>query len=376
MRVGILAAIILLAFSATVSAAEIYGKVYRWDTLDVLNNAVVEIKDGSIQRMISENGEYSFNVTPGNYTIVAYAGELYAVENVTVDGSMRFDLILFPSLEEIEELPDFATIEQDEGFPYYIIAILASGLVLAVLFLIKRSEKRPSPEPVFESQEVLIAEESLPEDLAEVVELIRREGGRITQKELRKKLGYSEAKMSLIIADLERRGIVEKVKKGRGNIISSPSSIKLLRRSLILLSVHTAITPLPWWAASMQTSFAPKKMGSTLIFLQATRASIPMATTILFGLDFTSSLKVSRSTFLLPPSVTFGTFTTTISPFSGGSKLPVGFISISSPSSAEVSAIPFPLALFSAKMNPSPNQYLTMSFSAILPLAIATTVFE
>ncbi len=59
----------------------------------------------------------------------------------------------------------------------------------------------------------------MPEDLRRAVEIIKKEGGRITQKELRKRLGYSEAKVSLIIADLERRGIVEKVKKGRGNII-------------------------------------------------------------------------------------------------------------------------------------------------------------
>jgi len=129
---------------------------------------------------------------------------------------MRFDLILFPSLEEVEEIPDFPVVDQQEEFPYYIVAILVSGFVLAALFIVKiRSEKQPE----LLEQEVTPEEYDLPEDLAEVVELIKREGGRITQKELRKKLGYSEAKMSLIIADLERRGIVEKVKKGRGNII-------------------------------------------------------------------------------------------------------------------------------------------------------------
>ncbi len=217
MKKALLFTLLLLAIS-TASAVEIYGKVYRWDTLDVLNDAVVEIKDGSVQRMVAENGEYSFNVTPGNYTIVARAGEYHAVENVTVESDMRFDLILFPELEDIEEIPDFPAVEQQEEFPYYIVAIFVSGLILAALALIKiRSEKQP--EPVLESQEISPVDYDLPEDLAEVVELIRREGGRITQKELRKKLGYSEAKMSLIIADLERRGIVEKVKKGRGNII-------------------------------------------------------------------------------------------------------------------------------------------------------------
>jgi len=188
-------------------AVEIYGKIYRWDTLDVINNVVVEIKDGAVQRMVSEDGTYSFNVPPGNYTIVAYAEEYMAVESVSIYNTTRFDLILFPKLEEFQEIPDFPVVEEGGEIPYHLIAVLISGVILAVLLVLKHLAGR--------SYEVDV----LPEDLAEVVEIIRREGGRITQKDLRKKLGYSEAKMSLIIADLERRGIVEKVKKGRGNII-------------------------------------------------------------------------------------------------------------------------------------------------------------
>ncbi|MEA1905427.1 MAG: winged helix-turn-helix transcriptional regulator [Euryarchaeota archaeon] len=62
-------------------------------------------------------------------------------------------------------------------------------------------------------------ESDLPPDLKEVLLVIRDGGGRITQKELRARLKYSEAKVSLMITDLEDRGVVKKVKKGRGNII-------------------------------------------------------------------------------------------------------------------------------------------------------------
>ena len=41
----------------------------------------------------------------------------------------------------------------------------------------------------------------------------------MTQKDLRARLNCSEAKVSLMITDLEDRGLVHKVKKGRGNII-------------------------------------------------------------------------------------------------------------------------------------------------------------
>ena len=63
---------------------------------------------------------------------------------------------------------------------------------------------------------------SLPDDLKEIMDLIRANGNRITQRELRKKSPYSESKVSLMLSDLEERGLVEKFKKGRGNIIRIP----------------------------------------------------------------------------------------------------------------------------------------------------------
>ncbi|AKB79052.1 hypothetical protein MSHOH_2569 [Methanosarcina horonobensis HB-1 = JCM 15518] len=65
-------------------------------------------------------------------------------------------------------------------------------------------------------------EASLPDDLKEIMNLIRANGNRITQRELRKKSPYSESKVSLMLSDLEERGLVEKFKRGRGNIIRIP----------------------------------------------------------------------------------------------------------------------------------------------------------
>jgi uncharacterized membrane protein len=59
----------------------------------------------------------------------------------------------------------------------------------------------------------------LPSDLQEIMDIIRGQGGRITQKDLRSKLKYSEGKVSLMLADLERRELIEKFKRGRGNVI-------------------------------------------------------------------------------------------------------------------------------------------------------------
>jgi uncharacterized membrane protein len=60
----------------------------------------------------------------------------------------------------------------------------------------------------------------LPADLQEVIDIIRGQGGRMTQKDLRSRLKkYSEGKVSLMLADLERRERIEKFKKGRGNTV-------------------------------------------------------------------------------------------------------------------------------------------------------------
>ncbi len=77
-------------------------------------------------------------------------------------------------------------------------------------------------EPADDSEIEIIApikKFPLPADLQQVMDIIRGQGGRITQKDLRSKLKYSEGKVSLMLADLERRELIEKFKRGRGNIV-------------------------------------------------------------------------------------------------------------------------------------------------------------
>lgn len=59
----------------------------------------------------------------------------------------------------------------------------------------------------------------MPADLQEILDIIRSQGGRMTQKDLRGKLKYSEGKVSLMLFDLEKRGLIQKFKRGRGNVI-------------------------------------------------------------------------------------------------------------------------------------------------------------
>lgn len=59
----------------------------------------------------------------------------------------------------------------------------------------------------------------VPADLQEILDILKSQGGRMTQKDMRQRLKYSEGKVSLMLLDLEKRGKIKKFKKGRGNVL-------------------------------------------------------------------------------------------------------------------------------------------------------------
>lgn len=257
--------ILLLALSLAIffpqasASSVVHGSVYEWSTFDTLNNAEVTVNSVPQQVMVSKNGSYSFNLDKGSYSIVARWGgnatdALYARENVTITqdgGDYVIDLILFPSgdFSDIgffdenvtpivtEEPVDVPTAQPQQPPNTGAILILAIVIIILVAgvgaFLLMRRKKLPLvPEKATEQaaqqpEEPVLpplppsasVDVTLPDDLREVIRIIERNGGRITQLDLRKALPCSEAKVSLMVTDLESRGIVKKIKKGRGNVI-------------------------------------------------------------------------------------------------------------------------------------------------------------
>ncbi len=227
-----------------VSAALIHGTVYDLE-LRKLSNAVVEISSTPKQRMVAANGTYEFTVDKGTYVIRAQHKEnttlLTADERVVIKdekGSYVFDLFLFPGFESEEDLLTDVSIDVENIFPEqksrkgYLILGGASVLVLLVIFLFYKlvtspeRRKKAAKKIDEEKQELEQPEEDIPkEDLAsdrvssQVVALLQEHDNRMTQKELRKNLPLSEAKISLVLSDLKAQGKIRKIKKGRGNII-------------------------------------------------------------------------------------------------------------------------------------------------------------
>jgi uncharacterized membrane protein len=214
-------AILSVLFLATAaSAAVIQGSVYDLE-FNTLSQAVVEIDTAPQQVMVSKNGTYRFSVPPGSYMITARHAklDLATTEHITVsqEGEYVLDLILFPDLDTEDELlnetldvPEYDEPPGRNALIAGIAALVILGAAALGYWLYKR--KKTSPQTA-----------KLPKpDLDEILAFVRKEGGRTTQKDLRKAIPYSEAKISLMIAELESQGKLKKIKKGRGNIIILP----------------------------------------------------------------------------------------------------------------------------------------------------------
>jgi len=226
-------------------------------------------------------GAYTIRAEHYQNNLLEYCAEEEIV--IVGDGEFVLDLLMFPSIEEeflcddLNFSEDLYNIEESDADAFgedepaistettLILGILALVLLLAsgYVFLTRRKKREtggvagevaeqepvsvperepeqeiepepvpePEPEDIFRpdplpeshtelpSNSLSDIPSNIPSDLQEVISIIRGEGGRITQKELRARLRYSEAKVSLMITDLEDRRIVKKVKKGRGNVI-------------------------------------------------------------------------------------------------------------------------------------------------------------
>ena len=268
----LLIAIVIILIPQTVSAITIHGTVYEWSTFEPLDNALVEVNSTPTQFRVAASGVYSFNLQPGDYLIKTsyYQNDTlvyYGEDTLTVtdyEGNYVFDILMFPLHEEVEEFTDVdignVTYDvEDNILPGFDLTYTAVALLILMIMgaaayyhynrkdeLENESEPAESIEPggSIKSIEPKKSSESaepvpevhsendypndrgpapdidkLPDDLKEIIHILESQGGRMTQKDLRARLNCSEAKVSLMITDLEDRGLVHKVKKGRGNII-------------------------------------------------------------------------------------------------------------------------------------------------------------
>ena len=130
------------------------------------------------------------------------------------------DLILFPvfgadeNLDIDVDVADEAALPLESGttWQYWFGALI----IAAVTWFVLRRRKHTTPTDIPAAAQ---PETSTKKELDDLVAIVKKLGGRTTQKELRKEVPYSEAKVSLMLTELEHKGVVEKIKRGRANII-------------------------------------------------------------------------------------------------------------------------------------------------------------
>jgi uncharacterized membrane protein len=252
---GLLALISLfasLSYSATVS-----GIV--WDSVSAgpLVACAVEVNTTPLQRDITgPDGSYSFQLEPGSYKMaVKKVNDKRELEEVLTqnldissDGAYKVDLVvLYPDLDivDIGNFSDFEPLQIPEQKPIspqfspllalslFFLATLALATIAFLLFFRKEKEgaiaekKKPGqgmPAANLASKPLpakltSTKRSTLPKDLKQVVSILKRNEGRMNQKDLRKEIPLSEAKVSLMITELEDLGLVKRIKKGRGNVL-------------------------------------------------------------------------------------------------------------------------------------------------------------
>ncbi|WP_340820349.1 hypothetical protein [Methanolobus sp. WCC4] len=281
--IAMIALLLLLPGVASADTATVHGVAYEWSTFEPLDNTIVGVNSTPEQSMVAKYGVYSFELPNGTYQITASYYEedqlaYYAEDVVTVsdEGSYVLDLLLLPSYSSSGD----ATTETGSGEATVNSSSLMAGAVIVVIILLTllvsqmkkrpqtsvsqmkkvevshpvapeapvkvveevREEQSPVPtadtpeEPADELPEEPISvpvpdeqkesvpvpvpsDEPVPADLQEILDILKSQGGRMTQKDMRKRLKYSEGKVSLMLLDLEKRGKIQKFKKGRGNVL-------------------------------------------------------------------------------------------------------------------------------------------------------------
>ncbi len=226
----------ILLLIPIVSAATLKGSIYD-DNLNIAQNVLVEINTVPQQKYLAKTGTYSFDLPLGKYTLTAKDSRYTITEQIeitSISGEYLLDLFLLPDFAEEDELwqetqQELLIDTEESSVPIW--SWIIAGIIFAVLlgriiytrkkygslWLFRKKIKVESQKTLEQHKEELAQE---PGYIDQALEIIKKHDGRINQKELRKEMMYlSEAKVSLIVTELEHKGKVEKVKKGRGNVL-------------------------------------------------------------------------------------------------------------------------------------------------------------
>ena len=236
---AIIALTLTIILLANISlAATLEGTIYD-SNLEITGDVLVQIN--SDQKYLSKDVSFTFELEPGTYTIKATKALTSTSEQVTINSNQKviFDIFLLGDFQDEDEIwqdanENLITVEEDT-FNWKLYVAIALFIFLFVRLI--KARKRYGPLKIFrnkqkEEQKKSINEhkqdlEKEPQLTQKAIDIIKKHHGRINQKQLRKEMNYlSEAKVSLIVTQLEHEQKLEKIKKGRGNVLILKDNLK------------------------------------------------------------------------------------------------------------------------------------------------------
>ena len=223
---------IFLFLMPTTNAATIQGTIYDWTTLDTVPNTILTINSNPPQTYVSKDGTYSFELNAGKYIISAthYTNNqpdatINETITITNEGIFKMDLILFPESnfgEDIINDTDFDIIDPYNDTTNTNTYIYATIIAILILIYTYRKTLRGTIKSRHATKKIIIEttkNKELPKELKQIISILKKNEGRMTQKQIRKKFPFSEAKVSLMITELEELGLIKRIKTGRTNVI-------------------------------------------------------------------------------------------------------------------------------------------------------------
>lgn len=229
----------ILLNGANANAALIRGTIYDL-SLEKESNVIVQINTTPKQTFVSKGGDYQFYVDNGNYELFARTEISEANESITIanNGNYTLDIILDGSadyepinysFEEYNLSKDMSqdTIDSNQNISqeylkkyllYYILTVFLLLILVYFGYTLSVKSKNGATHSVIHGASKEHPDRELDEYESKILSIIKKEK-HVTQKDLRREIPLSEAKISLILSALEHDGRIKKIKKGRGNII-------------------------------------------------------------------------------------------------------------------------------------------------------------
>lgn len=242
--------VILLLSSTIATAATIQGTIYDI-SLNKVQNILIAINTQPEQKFLVKTGIYEFQVNSGNYILKItnpLTKEILNKEmiNITQEGTYTVDLFLteeenFSAILDntketniIRETSNDINLisnknKQNSLLIISIILIIVGTLLLVFYRYLRKKTEKEEDFSIKIKEDSVVKDfiswkntedtENLDNDLNKILSIIKEEGNRTTQKEIRKHFPLSEAKISLMLTELEHKNKIERIKKGRSNII-------------------------------------------------------------------------------------------------------------------------------------------------------------